>query len=241
MRDRAAESRRVAGSRPLYYTEWNVSSNPRDPLHDQPFAAAYVTRILMNVSDLVQGYSFWTCSDIFAENYFPSVPFHGGFGLLSLHGIPKPVYRAFEMLHHLGTDQLSVQGMHETVDTWVVRKERSATVLMTNHAQPRHPIATELVRIQLTDAPEPRAAYVERIDETHANPQRAWVDMDEPTYLSALEVEQLRAVSRVVKEPVGWRYEDRTIHVDCDLPPHSVAAITLEFRNHDDARIVARG
>ena len=241
MRDRAAESRRVAGSRPLYYTEWNVSSNPRDPLHDQPFAAAYVTRILMNVSDLVQGYSFWTCSDIFAENYFPSVPFHGGFGLLSLHGIPKPAYRAFEMLHHLGTDQLSVQGIHETVDTWVVRKEHSATVLMTNHAQPRHPIATELVRIQLTDAPEPRAAYVERIDETHANPQRAWVDMDEPTYLSALEVEQLRAVSRVVKEPVGWRYEDRTIHVDCDLPPHSVAAITLEFRNHDDARIVARG
>lgn len=52
-----------------------MSSNPRDPLHDQPFAAAYVARLLMTVTDLVQGYSFWTFSDIFAENYFPSVPF----------------------------------------------------------------------------------------------------------------------------------------------------------------------
>ena len=39
---------------------------------------------------LVEGYSFWTFSDIFEENYFPSVPFQGGFGLLNLHGIAKP-------------------------------------------------------------------------------------------------------------------------------------------------------
>lgn len=229
MRQQAAQARRQAGSRPLYYTEWNVSSNPRDLRHDQPFAAAYVARILMNVTDMVQGYSFWTFSDIFAENYFPSVPFHGGFGLLTLHAIPKPVYRAFELLHRLGTARLDVQGAHETVDAWVVRKERSATVLIINHAQPRRPIATELVTIQLTNAPEPRTAHVERIDETHANPQRAWAEMGEPAYLSAVEVEQLKAVSRVVKEPVGWRHEGRTIHLDLDLPPHGVAAITLEF------------
>jgi xylan 1,4-beta-xylosidase len=229
MRDRAAEAQRQARGRPLYYTEWNVSSNPRDVLHDQPFAAAYVVRILMNVNDLVQGYSFWTCSDIFAENYFPSVPFHGGFGLLNIHAIPKPVYRAFELLHHLGTSQLRVQGVHETVDAWAVRKERSTTIVMTNHAQPRHPISTVIVRVQVTNAPEPRTAYVERIDETHANPQRAWVEMGEPMYLSTFEVEQLRAVSRVVKEPVGWRYDDRTIHLELALPPHSVAAITMEL------------
>ena len=57
----------------------------------------------LEASDLVQGYSFWTFSDIFEENYFPSVPFHGGFGLLTLHGIAKPTYRAFELLHKLGT------------------------------------------------------------------------------------------------------------------------------------------
>jgi xylan 1,4-beta-xylosidase len=147
---------------------------------------------------------------------------------LNLHAIPKPVYRAFE-LHHLGIDRLGVQGAHETVDAWVIRKERSATVLIINHAQPRRPIATELVNVQLTNAPAPRPAHVERIDETHANPQRAWVEMGEPAYPSALEVEQLKAASRVVKEPVGWKYDGRTIHLGLDLPPHGVAAVTLEF------------
>jgi hypothetical protein len=32
----------------------------------------------------------------------------------------------------------------------------------------------------------------------------------------------------VVPEPVDWRYEARTLHLDIDLPPHAVAAITIE-------------
>jgi xylan 1,4-beta-xylosidase len=58
----------------VYYTEWNASSNPRDPRHDEPYAAAFVAKTALEASDLVQGYSFWTFSDIFEENYFPSVP-----------------------------------------------------------------------------------------------------------------------------------------------------------------------
>ncbi len=49
--------------------------NPRDSFHDKPFAAAYALHIIMSVKEFVQGYSFWTFSDIFEENYFPSVPF----------------------------------------------------------------------------------------------------------------------------------------------------------------------
>jgi xylan 1,4-beta-xylosidase len=67
-------TRRRAGKLPVYYTEWNSSSNPRDPRHDEPYAAAFVAKTALEASDLVQGYSFWTFSDIFEENYFPSVP-----------------------------------------------------------------------------------------------------------------------------------------------------------------------
>ena len=70
--------------------------------------------------------------------------------MLNLHGIPKPVDRAFELLHHLGTDRLSVLGTHNTVDVWVVRGGHRVTILMTNHAQPRRPISTELVQLELT-------------------------------------------------------------------------------------------
>ena len=66
-------------------------------MHDDPYAAAFIVKTVLEANGLVQGYSYWTFSDIFEENYFPSVPFHGGFGLLNIHGIAKPSYRAFEI------------------------------------------------------------------------------------------------------------------------------------------------
>jgi len=229
MSDQVAKARAEAGDVPLYYTEWNISSNPRDELHDEPFAAAFITRIVMEARRLVQGYSFWTFSDIFAENYFPSVPFHGGFGLLNLHGIAKPAYRAFQLLHHSGTELSEVQGTHATVDAWVIRGDGAATILITNLAMPRHPVHTELVNVRLSDAPAPRTAWLERIDDDHANPRRLWQTMGEPEYLSALQVEQLETASALQKEPQPWTYEQGNVALAVALPPQSVVAITIEF------------
>jgi xylan 1,4-beta-xylosidase len=229
MRDDAARVRGRARGLPVYYTEWNISSNPRDPLHDEPFTAAFASKIVMEASGLVAGYSFWTFSDIFSENYFPSIPFQGGFGLLNIHGIAKPVYRAFELLHHLGTELLGVKGSHETVNAWVVRKQNDATILLTNHAMPRHPIQTELLNLRITDSPQPRVIHIERIDEDHANPRLLWQAMGEPQYLNALQVDQLKAASCLVKQPQPWTYGQQTVDMSLALPPHAVAAITIEF------------
>jgi xylan 1,4-beta-xylosidase len=229
LREQAQDTRSRARGKPVYYTEWNTSSNPRDPLHDEPYAAAFVTKTVMEMSGLVEGYSFWTFSDIFEENYFPSAPFHGGFGLLNLHGIPKPAYRAFELMRRLGSELLLVDGLHETVDVWVVRKEQSLTVLLTNHAAPRHPIKTEKVEIKLSNAPSECHAYMERIDETHANARAVWRKMGEPEYLSATEVEHLQEASRLWKEPHPCEFVGDGLYLGVALPPHAVAAITVEF------------
>ena len=229
LRDRAKAVHEHARDRPVYFTEWNISSNPRDHYHDEPFAAAYAAKIALETDPFVDGYSFWTFTDIFEENYFPSIPFHGGFGLLNLYGVPKPVYRAFQLLHALGTEQFPVVGTHETVDTWVVRKGSSITVFLTNHAQPRHAIVNQVVEVRLAGAAAPLAASIERVDEDHANPRRWWREMGEPEYLSRSQVEQLEAASRLIKEPLGFSYENRTVRFEVDLPPHAVAAVTLEF------------
>jgi xylan 1,4-beta-xylosidase len=229
LREQAQDTFRRARGKPVYYTEWNTSSNPRDPLHDEPYAAAFVAKTVMEMSGLVEGYSFWTFSDIFEENYFPSRPFHGGFGLLNLHGIPKPSYRAFELLHRLGDELLLVDGSHETVDAWVVRKGHSLTVLLTNRQLPRHPVKTEQVQVKLSNAPRGCYAYAERIDDSHANAKRAWREMGEPEYLSAAEVEHLREASRVWKEPLACEYVNESLYLDITLPPHAVAAVTVEF------------
>ena len=230
MREDAQDVFRQAKGKPVYYTEWNASSNPRDELHDEPYAAAFITKTIMEANGLVAGYSFWTFTDIFEENYFPSMPFHGGFGLQNIHGIPKPTYRAFELLHHLGDELLIVDGLHPTVDAWVIKKDKNLlTVLLTNHALPKHPISAETVKIKLDNAPNYSSAVVRRIDDAHANPKNIWQEMNKPEYLSASEVEHLTEASRLTEEPIECQYNDSAVSFEIDLPPHSVAAVTVKF------------
>ncbi|MEP6635205.1 MAG: glycosyl hydrolase [Acidobacteriota bacterium] len=229
MREVAQDTRRRARGRPVYYTEWNSSSNPRDPLHDESYAAAFAVATIMEAKALVEGYSFWIFSDIFEENYFPSVPFHGGFGLLNLHGIPKPTYRAFELLHSIGTEHLLVDGLHETVDCSVIRNNSTVTVLLTNHTTPGHSIETEQIEVRLDNAAEPKGAIIQRIDSEHANPKLFWQEMGQPNYLSEKDVEQLQEASLLVKERQSLTYKDGAIFLKTDLPRHAVAAITISF------------
>src|SRR5687768_10241870 len=229
LRGWAQDTRRRAGKLPVYYTEWNSSSNPRDPRHDEPYAAAFVAKTALEASDLVQGYSFWTFSDIFEENYFPSVPFHGGFGLLNLHGIAKPTYRAFELLHRLGNARLLVDGLHETVNAWVTRDDTTLKVLLVNHALPRHSIAGVRVQVQLAQAPKPSAAWVERVDEHHANAKARWHALGAPEYLDAATLERLHEASSLTRQACARTWRDERIGLELELPPHAIAAFTVEL------------
>jgi len=229
LRQQAQDVRRRAGDLPLYYTEWSSSSNPFDRLHDEPYAAAFVVKSIMDVNGVVDGYSYWVFSDIFEEDYLSSLPFHGGFGLLTLHGIPKPTYRAFELLHLLGDESLLVDGLHETVNSWVVRNGNSVTVLLTNHALPGHSIETERVIVRLSGARQPKAVFASRIDENHANPRRLWEDMGAPAYPTVSELDQLNDVSKLVREKQPFECAAGSLIFEVDLPPHAVIAVEVEF------------
>ncbi|HUE80553.1 MAG TPA: hypothetical protein VMM84_00480 [Pyrinomonadaceae bacterium] len=151
--------------------------------------------------------------------------------MFNLHGIPKPTYRAFELLHNIGTEQSLVDGLHETVDCSVIRNESSVTVLLTNHTTPGHSIETERIEVRLDNAPEPRQAHIQRIDSKHANPKAFWLDMGQPEYLTQQDIERLQEASRLLKERQSFRYKDGAVVLKLDLPPYAVAAITLEVRS----------
>lgn len=229
LRQWAQQTHDKARGKPLYYTEWNTSSNPRDDLHDEPYTAAVIVKAMMEAKGLAQGYSYWTFTDIFEENYMPAMAFQGGFGLLTLQGVAKPSYRAFELLHRLGDEELPVSGSHETVDLWVARKEDAVTALLTNHALPRHPIETVAVQLDLSGTTMPRNVYVERIDEEHANAKRLWIEMGKPPAPIEREVQQLHVASTIAREALDWTYQDGVLHLELDMPAHAVAAVTVEL------------
>ena len=228
LREEARTVRQQAGKLPVYYTEWCTSSNPRDPMHDDPYAAAFIVKTVLEANGLVQGYSYWTFSDIFEENYFPSVPFQGGFGLLNIHGIAKPSYRAYELLHGLGTQLMPVKGQHATVDAWLVRDEKSAAVVLTNFGLPRHPIQTEAVLFTVKGAKVKAHGTLQRIDLLHANAKRRWEQMGKPEYLSSEMVDELNEVSKLRSEKIKFGGTDKARTIEIDMPPQSVAVIHLD-------------
>ena len=57
----------------------------------------------------------------------------------------------------------------------------------------------------------------------------SWLEMGSPEYLSVPNVERLQAASELVKEPQPWLKVEDNIEILFDLPPHSLATITLEF------------
>ncbi|MEO7066788.1 MAG: glucoamylase family protein [Rhodanobacter sp.] len=229
LRERAQKVRTQVGKRPLYYTEWCTSSNPRDELHDEPYAAAYLTQAMLNMGDVVDAYSWWTFSDIFEENYFPSKPFQGGFGLLNIQGIPKPTYRAFEILHGLGEEKLAVNGQHDTVQVWVVRGVNSATVVIVNLALPLHPVKAETVNLELFNLPNVERVTLRRIDEKHANAKATWKLQGEPRYPTPDEVAAMIETSQLQTDSIKLKGEGKARTLDLKVAPQSVTAIELQF------------
>jgi xylan 1,4-beta-xylosidase len=233
MRDRAREARAVAAARPLYYTEWNITSNPRDAMHDGSFCAALAAHFALGVDDLVDAFSWWVFTDIFEENYFPSLPYHGGFGLLNLYGVPKPVYRAFQMMAQLGTRRWVVPESHPTVRLHVGAPDDDGvtTVLLLNVAMPRHPIATELVGVTLQglNGRRPKSALLSRIDDTHANPQAEWLRMGSPEYPHPHQVDALELASAVVPEPIEMTGDGRRAGFALALPANAMALVRIEW------------
>ncbi|MCT6854648.1 MAG: hypothetical protein M3Z94_08170, partial [Lactobacillus panisapium] len=149
--------------------------------------------------------------------------FHGGFGLQTVDGIEKPVYRIFEIFHQLGTSRVKVTADQEkTAEVLATRKANDLQLVVYNHNVPSGKIQTEKVAIDLASS-QSDTCLVQRIDDDHANPIKEWVKMGSPEYLKQDEVEQLKQAALLQNEQL-------TIsdgRLELKMPPHSCAFVTV--------------
>lgn len=91
----------------IHLTEWSSSPTSRDYSHDYLPAAAYIVKCCVDCIGLADSLSYWVFTDIFEEAGPGPEAFHGGFGLLTMHGIKKPSYHAYTFLNRLGCQLLN--------------------------------------------------------------------------------------------------------------------------------------
>lgn len=235
LRKMTARSRRQAGDLPLYYTEWNTSAMIPDDIHDEAYSAALVAKTIADNDGLVEGYSFWTFSDLFEEPGQYSTPFHGGFGLQTIHGIPKPTYRIFEMLHALGDQRITVSGgeVGASVEVLAVRDGATLTMMAYNHNIPEADIKTEAVSIALKGVSPHTPVSIARVDHENANPKQKWIDLGSPEYPTPAQLAEIAQASLpTVQEAHLETTEDGASVLNFSLPPHGVVSITLNLAAH---------
>ncbi len=222
----AKSVRAQAGDMPLFYTEWHNSPSCRDRYHDDPYAAAFVIKSIADNDGIVDMYSFWTFSDIFEELYFASAPFHGGFGMLNIHGIKKPVYNAFYILHRLGNERLNVTSSDPdaTVECLAVNGDKELGIILYNHDVPLSGIQTHTVKLDVKGISDNAVVRLVRIDDTHLNPKAEWIKLGEPEYLTKEQITHLKDFGEL-------QFTETVINdgqLELTIPPQGIIALFIE-------------
>jgi xylan 1,4-beta-xylosidase len=174
----------------LHITEFNTSYHPLSPVHDTPLNAAYLARLLSEAGDLVETLSYWTFADLFEETDVPRSLFHGGFGLLARHGIPKPTFHLFAFFARHG--EVIV---HRDDHVLVTRKAGGLVVTAWNPVQAGRP---EPRRVSVTVAWDAGGALVRRsrVHEGAGNPWGLWRQLGRPRFPDAATVAFLHDAAR---------------------------------------------
>ena len=228
-RKNAARAKEQAGPYPLFYTEWNENAIFSAATNDTRKVAAYDVRAALDVAANVDGSSVWCFSDIFEELHpFPE-EFHGGFGMLTQNGIPKPVFYAMKMLRDAGDERLILEkdATAGEIGYAAFRKGKDTQILLFRQKMKNLNLPKEEVEIRVSGMEKVSGLTLRRIDEEHGNPMKIWEEMGRPVQLNRAEIDQIREKSAVREENWPFEQENGEIVIRAALGVNDVWFLTL--------------
>lgn len=166
---------------PLHITEFSSSYVPVAAVHDTTFQAAYIARILSEAGEYADSYSYWTFSDVFEEYDVPRSLFHGGFGMVALNSIKKPVFHTFEFFANAGKELL-----YRDENLIVTKDDRRYVIIGWNWHDTRTGSAGSDREYALSIPSIGRQAILikKQVGGDYANPLQTWSNLGKPRTLN---------------------------------------------------------
>ncbi|MGA8030578.1 MAG: glycosyl hydrolase family 39, partial [Bryobacteraceae bacterium] len=190
---------------PIIWSEYNATYMTQQEVTDSAFMGPWLANNIRECDGLTEMMSYWTFSDVFEEQGVIKTPFYGGYGLIAERGIPKPAFRAFQLLHQLGTKRLPVNS-EDALAT--VGDDGKVVVVLWNYAEPgqQTPAKTFRLDVKGTEAKHYRMQFV---DPEHGSSWKAWKEMGSPAWPSLDQIRTLiqaselaPAAERPIAEPI---------------------------------------
>lgn len=215
-----------ADGKPLFVSEWNSMAIFAAPIHDEKYSAAFVLKTVLDLKNTINGYMFWCISDIFEELLQLNRPFHGGYGIVSNDGIPKPNFWAFKILSKLYGERLNTPfRTNEDVEYAVFREGKNLQIVV--YAQTNDCLESKSFDVELEVNMPAQSVSVECIDDEHCNPKRLWQEMGSPDNLKSDEVEQIKAKSALKEEQSPFEISNGTTVIRTALKSNDIKLFTV--------------
>lgn len=216
-RARREVNRYLSSAVPLFIGEWNSSAGPLAFNHDECANAAFIVKTMTELSSICAGSLFWNGSDIYEECGFHHVPFHGGYGLLNVNGIPKASFHAFRFLHEIAGERVAVNWKDKTGTLGAIAAQQDDVlrILLWNYLDPEK--AARNYEIQIRNSPN--YGICEQIMPEQGSAYEYWRRLGAPEFISLPELIALERASQPRRFTLG---RSDTIK----LAPGEIALIT---------------
>lgn len=213
---------------PVFYTEWNINANFSSYTNDTRKVAAYDVKNALATEENITGSSIWSFTDIFEELHPFLEEFHGGFGMLSHNGIPKPVFYGLKFLCQAGDDRYVLPGaLDKEIGMAAFKKEEEVQLILLRQKMKNLDLPKERVEITVEIEHKPKNVILQRIDEEHCNPLKIWEQMGSPKDMTPLQVKDIINKTVVKEENMAFSYEDGKVMLSASLGVNDVYFIRI--------------
>ena len=156
--------------------------------------------------------------------------FHGGFGILTQSGIPKPVYYGMKLLADAPDTRLDLgpDATDGEIGVAAFEGEGKTHVLLFRQKMKQLDLPKEEAVVRLALSRQPESVTVRCIDEEHGNPLKLWEAMGRPDYLNRAEVEDLKRRSAVLPEAWPFDWADGILTIRAALGVNDVYGFVIE-------------
>lgn len=188
----------------LHWNEWGRSFHAIDPRREDSNEAAFIVRLLGQVSQEADVFAYWCLSDIYDQVGYGREAFHGGYGLLNLQGLRKPAYHAFHLLTQLGTQRVSLDSppANDLQGAIVTRGPAADHVLAYAYQHVDHP-SREPIEVTVELPPDAGTVTLHRVDSRENNVITQWRELGAPAYLSRAQTRDLAASNALQRAARG--------------------------------------
>lgn len=229
-RKNAAIVKEQAQGLPVYYTEWNENATFSAYTNDTRKTASYIVKAALDVEQSVTASSIWCFSDLFEEFHVFQQQFHGGFGMLTLDGIPKPSYYAVKLLNQTGEDRLQLpeNATDGEISAAAFRGNGGTQLLLFRQKMKNLDLPKEEAEISIELPAAPGRVTVQKIDEENGNPLAYWKAMGEPLEMNRAELQALAENSTMPETELPYIYENGVLVLRAALGVNDVWLIKIE-------------